>query len=170
MSVSGNNNPVENQRSEPQEQIVQTQEEEIKVWINCKNCGENYYIENQDEWQQNGLYYECAKCHENIETAFFGYCYNCKQYLGFRPFEAGSVLFEIAKGALKGWLDPQAGISGLTRFIDNIPSASAAGTCPFCNQVHLKCPQCQVSLQYPADAEDNAIVTCGNCGTKMRHP
>jgi TPR repeat protein len=149
---------------------VQPQEEETTVVINCKNCGENFRVENQDDWKQTDLYYTCNKCQAMIETEFFGYCYNCEQYVGFRPIETSNFVLEFAKGALKGWLNPIESIKLLERCVDNIPDASADGICPFCNQGHLKCPQCGVSVQYPIDADDTTVITCKNCKTKMRRP
>jgi RNase P subunit RPR2 len=156
-------------------QQVEEEEEDPVVWIKCKSCGEKYYVENQDDWQENDLSYGCSNCHESIDVAFFGYCYQCNDYVGFKPYELSNLLIGFAKGAIKGWLNPLAGMKELgqlaERFVDSIPNAVASGECPFCKQSHIKCPQCGFSVKYNnSDDSSNPIIACSNCGTRMRHP
>ncbi|MDH8702753.1 uncharacterized protein with PIN domain [Dysgonomonadaceae bacterium PH5-43] len=148
----------------------EVENEEIKVYIKCKHCDEVYFVENQDEWGEESLVYECDNCKQQIEVSFFGYCYCCNEFVGFRHGEVSEILWGFAKGAVKGFLNPGAAIEVIGRFTDNIPNAKAHGECPVCNTKHLKCTGCNCSIGLPIDAEDNQVFKCENCQTKMRQP
>jgi NAD-dependent SIR2 family protein deacetylase len=150
--------------------------------IKCKKCGEVYSIKNQSEWGEKDINYKCSKCNSDIKIAFFGYCDDCEEFVGFRKYTLGNRLLKGAKKALKvaiegvdAYIDPisgiMTGIKHLTKIVDNTPSASAAGTCSFCDNVYLECPQCGYTVKFPVSVEQSdTIVNCSNCHTNMKHP
>ena len=151
-------------------QPEQVEEQEQKVWIKCKKCEGLLYVENEDEWQQVGLEYECNNCSEKIGVSFFGHCSHCEEFVGFFSPELGEVVWEVGKAAIKGFLAPVKALEALGRFVDEIPSAAAAGKCPFCDKKFVKCPSCTVSVEVPVGIEDSQTIICNNCNTKMRQP
>ncbi|KAA6337994.1 hypothetical protein EZS27_013968 [termite gut metagenome] len=159
--------------------LVKKRKKKQVAWIKCKKCGEVYPVKDQNEWGERNISYNCSKCNSDIKVAFCGYCDDCEKFIGFRKYTLGNRLLRGAKTAVKeavtGLLNPvdgiMSGIKTLERLVDSIPSASAAGTCPFCNNVYLECPQCGYTVKFPVSVEQSdTIVNCSNCHTKMKHP
>jgi uncharacterized protein with PIN domain len=146
--------------------VTQEDDDEEKAWIICKSCGKSYYVENEDEWKKTNVDYHCD-CSKQIEVSFFGTCYNCNKHVGFRTSELAPVLFDIAIGALQGFLNPLKAIETTKRFVDNIPSSKNSGYCPFCNKEYIKCYKCGNSIE-ANNADDNFVYTCSNCNMRMR--
>jgi uncharacterized protein with PIN domain len=148
-----------------------TQEDDEKVYVKCKSCKESYYVENEDEWKETDIYYNCG-CGKQIEVSFFGTCYKCNKYVGFRPPGLASVVFDIV-GTVTGSLNPLKVVTGMIEgvksdFVDKTPIAKE-GYCPFCNKKHIKCPKCGDSIETnDTDDLDTKIYTCSNCKTRMR--
>lgn len=163
----------------PSEKIIEYQniiskDEEYEDYeryeIKCRNCDERYYVEDKEDLSQLDIDYKCETCDNPIDVSFFGICHDCNKLVGFRFQRMGSILMDFAKTVVTSYLNPAKGLSGLNRFIDNIPDARAYGYCPFCNKLHFLCPECNVSIKLPADFDKSEMFTCPDCNTKMRHP
>jgi predicted nucleic acid-binding Zn ribbon protein len=139
-----------------------------EFYTKCKKCGEDFTIA-REKVQEDGVY-ECPKCHEPVEITFFHYCSNCKKPVGFWEFSWSDALSGIGKAVLKGVFDHSsvAGVWG--RITDKIPTALAAGDCPFYDNYYLECPKCKSSVLFPIEDDSKSVVECEKCGTKMRRP
>jgi len=152
-------------------QNTQIEEERPKAWIKCGSCGEAYYVEDENELQQTNIYYNCS-CGEKMEVAFFGGCYNCNEYVGFRTFELKDHAVDMGKTFLKGALiGGVMGYFGLdyeeharNTLSDNAPAVNASGLCPLCGQKHIQCCRCGVALAVGS----SDVYTCPQCNARMR--
>lgn len=151
--------------------VAEVKEEGVKAWIKCQSCGETYYVENETELQQEDIYYNCS-CGEKIEVAFFGGCYKCNEYVGFRKFELKDHAIDVGTSFLKGAvIGGVMGYFGLdykgyaqNSLSDNTREVNASGLCPLCGQKHIKCYNCGIALAVGS----NDVYTCPQCNARMR--
>ena len=153
-------------------QTCQHQEEdEEKLWIKCLHCGAVYYVPT-DDYDRTDLVYTCDKCGRDINVSFFGYCNNCDVHIGFTDdIGERTMIGEIVKGAIKGFVNPTSVLTGLTRFVDSIPDAEHVGACPNCGKTYIECSNCKEAVLVPSNADiTSEAFTCPNCKSKTRHP
>jgi len=148
-----------------EEEEEELEKEERKVWIKCNSCGESYFVGNKEDWQKNGLTYECSKCGGKISVHFFGLCNECEEYVGFVYPDFADGVINFAKLAVESFSNP---LNAFKSLVDNIPSGNY-GICPFCRNAYIQCPNCGVPIKNKADAEAlSEIYTCPNCHIRTR--
>ena len=59
-----------------------------------------------------------------------------------------NTLVHVGVSFVEGFIKPINGLKGLTRFLDDIPSAKAWGYCPYCGHQFFKCLNCGVSKMF----------------------
>ena len=135
-----------------------------KAYVKCQFCNESFYFEDKEMLSGNDWTYNCDSCQEEIEITFFGRCWDCKEYVGFRSQGLAKVGLHIAKAFAGGFLD---GILGNETVVSQHEEPKAIGDCPFCLKTHIQCPECRCSVKTKIEAAADAVYSCSNCRTKM---
>jgi len=140
--------------------------------IKCNNCNTKITIDT-DSFEMDATYV-CPNCNEEIEVSFWGFCEKCNSFVGFHH-SIGKTLFGIGKALLEGYLADEEGTSiikkeFLGRMFSKVVDAKEWGECPFCGREYLMCPECEKSVRWPLNSDNNKVVECDSCGTKMKHP
>ena len=139
------------------------------VWVKCQSCGEEYIVE-KEFWKQTDIECICDKCNQKIEVTYFGNCSFCNKKVGFYGESMRNTLVHVGVSFVEGFIKPINGLKGLTRFLDDIPSAKAWGYCPYCGHKFFKCPNCGISNEVDLNLGYNDVIVCKGCSKKMRHP
>lgn len=141
-----------------------------EIWIKCPHCNARYVVSENDRHLEN-VEYSCSNCGNSIPVEYFGYCPTCKYVTGQKPeFTQGEGLIYTGKSIVRGYLNPELGLSALETLLDNIPDAKHSGRCHFCNKLYLECPECHRLKKINPDWDVPDIFTCDNCGCRFRHP
>jgi hypothetical protein len=138
------------------------------VVIRCGKCNQRNRIGPVGEAVKPGAV--CGRCKAALEIVWTGECPSCDQPAAFRLSNVGTIAWEVAENAVGGWLNPLSAISGLKRFVDEIPDGLAYGHCSVCSEVAVVCPNCTVANRFPAESSPNAVLSCNECRCRFRHP
>lgn len=153
------------------------EEEDTNCYVKCPSCANvTYYeINSEEDACQYGSMRDvstvCDNCGTEIEVSFFHYCPECEHFVGYRPASWGRVASSFAGNFLSGFLNPLETAGALIdRVTDDYPSASAAGTCHFCNNDTLLCPNCNSTFFIEVDDGFDTKYQCPHCGQVMYQP
>jgi len=167
-----NDNNEEEETEEDDEVDAEEEENDEDGLFKCENCDAVITIES-DSIEHNSTYV-CPNCNEEVEVSFWGTCEKCNKKVGFRHYSTGKQLLNLGLSFLEGYMADENKAKEMKknffgRVFSKVVDAAEYGECPFCKREYLMCPECEKSVRWPLNTDDDAVITC-SCGTKMKHP